>query len=279
MRARKIVAAALAAALLSTATAQTPPALPPASTGDQGTEEMQPRFIWGILIQLAVSQIGKFAWNTFSSWLEARFTGGAASLTDRWSLGLLGNSGASIRPRSASVDLNTRAADIVVGTPSTPITAEGGKENYQGANVAILAAEPNGTTFLVRPVNEGFKTGERFKLRVISTFGGELSIENINPKGVRVQIYPPQANQVVVLTSGKETLIPIGADDYFEFTGDPGREQLVVNLADPRAAGERASRKPVFRQDVKYGSNFVQEVSSDTYPLISQAIELQHGAK
>jgi hypothetical protein len=278
MKASRTVIAALTAALLGTAMAQTPPPAPPAPAPESGGEEVQPRFIWGILIQLAVSRLGGFAWDMFTKWLEARMTGGAGSLTDRLTLGLSGNSGASIRPRAAAGDLNARAADIVVGTPSAPLTVEGGRENYQGANVAILAAEPNGTSFAVRPVNQGFKTGERFKLRVISTFGGELSIENINPLGERKQIYPPQAHQVVVLAVGKETFIPIEAGDYFEFAGKTGKEQLVVNLADPRATGDRASRNKVFRQDVQYGSNFMQEVTPETYPFISQAIDLQHGA-
>ena len=282
---RKLIAALLIAALLGTAAAQTPtaatssapaPTSAAASTPGSNAEEVEPRFIWGILIQLAVSRVGTFAWDMFSQWLQAKLTGGSAGLTDRITLGNFLSSAASIRPRSASV--TARATDIVVGTPSAPLTTENGKENYQGANIAILVAEPNGTTFKVRPVNQGFKTGERFKLRIVSTFGGELSIENINPRGVRSQIYPPQANQVVVLAIGKETFVPIGGDEYFEFTGEPGKEQLVVNLADPRAAGGHASKAQVFRQDVSYGSNFMQEVANDTYPYISQAVEMQHGA-
>jgi hypothetical protein len=35
----------------------------------------------------------------------------------------------------------------------------------------------------------------------------------------------------------------------------------------------------VYRQDVSYGSNLVQEVTADTYPFISQGIELQHSAQ
>lgn len=278
---RKLIAAMLIAALLGTAAAQTPSvpmstSTPTASAPGSDAEEVQPRFIWGILIQLAVSRVGTFAWDIFSNWLQAKLTGGSASLTDHITLGNFLSSAASIRPRTGL--FSARAADIVVGTPTAPITSENGKENYQGANIAILVAEPNGTSFNVRPVNQGFKTGERFKLRIVSTFGGELSVENINPRGVRSQIYPPQANQVVVLAIGKETFVPIGGEEYFEFTGEPGKEQLVVNLADPRAAGGHASSAQVFRQDVSYGSNFMQQVANDSYPYISQAIEMQHGA-
>ncbi len=275
MKSKQVLIAVLAAAVLETAMAQAPAPTPPQ---DNAGEAVQPRFIWGILIQLAVSHMGRFAWNTFSQWLEARMMSGESALTDRLVLGSRGSPDVVIRPRAAPLELNARAADVVVGTPSAPLSTEGGKENYQGANIAVLAAAPSASTFAVRPVNQGFKTGERIKLRVISTFGGELSIENINPRGERTQIYPSNTAQVVVLTAGKETFIPLGADEYFEFIGATGREQLVVNLSDPRATGEHASRNKVYRQDVSYGSNFMQEVTAETYPYISQAIELQHSA-
>jgi hypothetical protein len=165
-----------------------------------------------------------------------------------------------------------------VGTPSVPLTFDDGKENYQGANIAILAGPKGGNSFQARPINAGFKTGERFKLRIVPTFNGELSLENINPRGERRQIYPAAANQVVNLVAGKETFVPLGPDEYFEFTGEAGKEQLIVNLVDPRAIGNSASKARVFRQDVKYGSNFVQEVPGNTFPHIRQAIDIQHMA-
>ena len=85
-----------------------------------------------------------------------------------------------------------------------------------------------------------------------------------------------KTEQVVSLLPGKETVIPLGEDQFFEFARATGREQMVLNLADPRGVGPAASTNKVFRQDLKYGSNFVQEVSPSTFPHISQAIELQH---
>jgi hypothetical protein len=268
MRARKIVAAAVIAALVGTAAAQTPAQAP-------SSEEVQPRFIWGVLIQMAVTKLGGFAWDVFTRWMEAKLTGGLDSLTDKMVLGLTGASGASIAPRSATIPTES---GVVVGTPSAPLSVDDGKENYQGANFAILAGPKGSSDLQARPINAGFKTGERFKIRVVSTFAGELVLENINPRGERRQIYPAAANQVVSLQAGKETFVPLGADEYFEFTGDAGKEQLIVNLVDPRAAGGRASKASVYRQDVKYGSNFVQEVPGNTFPHITQAIEIQHAA-
>ena len=271
MKSRQWVAVAVMASVLASASAQVPaPDAAPAS------EEVQPRFIWGILIQMAVSKIGGFAWDVFTRWMESRLTGGLDSLSEKMVLGLTGNSGARLASRSAVVTTDT---GVVVGTPSTPLTFDDGKENYQGANIAILAGPKGSNQLEARPVNAGFRTGERFKLRIVSTFGGELMLENINPRGERRQIYPAAGNQVVSLLAGKETFVPLGPDEYFEFTGTTGKEQLVVTLVDPRATGDRASKSKVFRQDVKYGSNFVQEVAGGTFPHITQAIELQHTAQ
>jgi hypothetical protein len=272
MKRKKWLVAVLIAVTAATAAAQAQEA--PAQT-PSSSEEVQPRFIWGILIQMAVSKVGGFAWDIFTRWMEAKLTGGLDSLTDKMVLGLTGASGAQIGTRSAAI---TTDSGVVVGTPSAPLTFDDGKENYQGANFAILAGPKGSSELQARPINAGFKTGERFKLRIVSTFNGELSLENVNPRGDRKQIYPATANQVVTLAAGKETFVPLGPDEYFEFTGDAGKELLVVRLVDPRATGDRASKANVFRQDVKYGSNFVQEVPGNTYPHITQAIEIQHSA-
>jgi hypothetical protein len=273
MKRTKAVVAIIAAVLVGTAVAQTTPPDPAPAAGDEQVQP-QPRFIWGILINLALSKLGGFTWDHFSNWAMTALSGGSSSsMTNSLVANLAGSSGAKVGIRSAAI---TTESGVVVGTPDAPLTFDDGKENYQGANIAILVADAAGENFQVRPVNQGFKTGERFKLRVLSTFGGELSIENINPNNVTRQIYPAAANQAVTLVQGKETIIPLGPDEYFQFAGTTGREQLVINLADQRAVGDRASKNKVFRQDVKYGSNFVQQVSANTYPFISQAIELQH---
>lgn len=284
MKPRTLIAAAAAAALIATSTAWAQQPAPPSGTPAAGTPdsaqtaEVQPRFIWGILINYAISRLGSLAFDMFASYLTSKLTGGLVSnpgvLTQGIVSNLIGSSGARLMPRS-SVAVAARGADIVVGNPDTPLKVDGGKENYQGAHVALMLANPD-KTYSVRPVSDGFRTGERFKLRILSTFGGELTIENINPRGERRQIYPAGTDQVVSIEPGKETVIPLGEDQFFEFTRATGREQLVVNLADPRAVGAAASTNKVYRQDQKYGSNFVQEVTPTTFPHISQAIELQH---
>ena len=75
-----------------------------------------------------------------------------------------------------------------------------------------------------------------------------------------------------------EIMIPLGQDEYFEFTGDTGDEQLVITLRDPRAFGDAAAPAVVTRKDENNGSNFMQELAANTYPVISQALKLKHGS-
>lgn len=159
---------------------------------------------------------------------------------------------------------------------STAITDDQGQTDYQGAHIAIVGADKAGNVADVRAAKAGFKTGERFKLRAVSTFGAHLVIENINARGERKQIYPPEGTSVVVIQAGADTLLPLGAKEFFEFARTTGEEQLLISLRDPRAVGDAASRQKVFRKDEEFGTHFVQEVSKGVFPVISEAIRLEH---
>lgn len=158
---------------------------------------------------------------------------------------------------------------------TTAITDDAGSD-YQGALIAIVGTDQAGNVGDARSAKAGFKTGERFKLRTVSTFGAHLVIENINSKGERRQIYPPEGTQVVIVQAGADTLLPLGAKEFFEFAKATGEEQLVISLRDPRAVGDAASRQKVFRKDEEFGTHFVQEVAKGTFPAISEAIRLEH---
>ena len=195
----------------------------------------------------------------FSQWTKARLTSqGAGTAFIARSL--------SDRPVGA-----TESAQLTAIT--TAITDDAGSD-YQGAYVAVVGADGG-----ARPAKSGFKTGERFKLRALSTFGAHVVIENINPRGERRQIYPPEGTQVVVVQAGADTLLPLGAKEFFEFATTTGEEQLVISLRDPRAVGDAASRHKVFRKDDAAGTHFVQEVAKGAFPAISESIRLQHGAQ
>jgi hypothetical protein len=142
--------------------------------------------------------------------------------------------------------------------------------------VALVGFDRAGAVKGVQPVTAGFRTGERFKLKVLPTFDALVVIDNINPQSVRKQIYPPSAEQAIALKAGVEVLLPLGANQFFEFTGATGDEQLVLTLRDPRAFGAAESRVEVSRQDERDGSSFVQETAPGTYPVIAQSLKLRH---
>ena len=256
-----------------------PAAAAPTTEGD--AINVEPKFIWGVLI---IKFIAGEVLSTFAQWSYTKITGKPvenrsmlASAVDY----LRGKSdtsgGAYIQRGIADGPAGLKETpQITIERPSTPITVEAGTPNYQGVHIAIVGTDRKGEITELRSVKAGFRTGERFKLRAISTFGGQLVIENINPKGERKQIYPGERNAVIVLQPGADTLLPLGANEFFEFARTTGEEQLVISLRDPRAVGGAASREKVYRKDEEFGSHFVQQVTKDSYPVISETIRLEH---
>ena len=178
-----------------------------------------------------------------------------------------------------SLDLRSFSAkdsDTVVGNPAEPMRSVDGKPNYQGIHIAIVAVDKDGKPLGFHSVNQGFRSGQRFRIRVVSTFDGLLAIDNINPSGVQRRVYPAKTSQVVSIKAGEEVLLPLDNNQAFQFSGTKGREQLLIVMRHPQAFGDGASRNPVYRRDEQYGSNLVQEVTTSTYPAIFQNIQLQH---
>lgn len=266
----------LATCFVAPGIAQSPP---PASSGvsdiHQASEELQPKFIWGILINIAI----RLVMPTFTSWLKNKLSNDLSSPSNLSNL-LINSSSAAIVPLSALVSLAFKSAgaqeNTVVGEPTKPLMVEAGRENYQAVHVAIVGFDRSGSVTDIQPVTAGFQTGDRIKLKVLPTFDGLLVIENINPQGKRVQIFPPNASDVVTVKAGVEILVPMAKNDYFEFAGVTGDEQLVITIRDARAFGAAASKVEVNRKDDKNGSSFVQETAPGTYPVISQSLKLKH---
>jgi len=167
------------------------------------------------------------------------------------------------------------ARDVQVTATTTAIKDATGAD-YHGAHIAIVGIDRDGKVIGVRPLKSGFRTGERFKLRVLTTFGAHVVIENINARGERRQIYPAEGAGVVVLKSGGYALLPLGDKEFFEFTRATGQELLIVSLSDPRAVGGAASRQQVLRVDEKDGTTFIQEVAQGTFAAIFEPIRLEH---
>ncbi|HMW52627.1 MAG TPA: DUF4384 domain-containing protein [Rhodocyclaceae bacterium] len=251
-----------------------PPPVPTASAGSED-EAMQPKFVWGILIKIAYN----VASSVFSDWAKSKLSidlspGGLAKL-------FFNSSTARIVPVSLpSLGFLAKQADgvgnAVAGEPTAPLVVNAQGINYQGVHVALLGFDRAGKALGYRPVTDGFRSGERFKLRILPTFDGLLALDNINPQGRRAQVYPPERGTMVEVKAGVEILVPLDRDQYLEFAGSTGEEKLVVTLRSPRAVGDAASPATVYRHDEAIGSSFVQETRPGTYPVIVQALSLRH---
>lgn len=277
--ASRLLIGLLLCALLLPARAQPVSAPPgPAAADTAQSEEVQPKFIWGLVLNIAV----KFAMNAFTEWRTRKQTNNLTDSIDYMKLlknsataGLVSTAGGAVVGalgfKSVGASENT-VADL----PTKPIEVKDGEPNYQGLHVAIVGFDRAGQVIGLRPVTAGFRTGDRMKLKVLPTFDALLVIENINPRGARQQIYPPSASQAVALKAGVEVLLPLAADQFFEFAGATGDDQLVITVRDPRAYGDAESKVEVSRQDDAQGSSFVQEIRPGTYPVIAQSLKLRH---
>lgn len=252
--------------------------VPPPPVAGQ-SEEMQPKFIWGLVLNVAF----KLAMTIFSDWLANKITNDLHQASSMQKL-LLNATHAVIVPLADAAPfgrLGSKSAgapeNTVAGEPNKPVTVENGKENFQGVHVAVVGFNKAGEATGIQPVIAGFRTGDRIKLKVLPTFEGLLVIENINPRGERQQIYPPRSGDVVKLKAGLEVLLPLAREEYFEFAGATGEDQLIITIRDPRAFGGNESKAVANRKDEKNGSSFVQEVAPGTYPLISQSLKFKHG--
>jgi len=268
---RPLAAGMLALLLLpsvSTA-ADAPPAKDQAES--PGEEAPQPKFIWGILIKFAASK----AFEVFSEWTFKSMFQSKASPTFFASSEAVSAPGAAVLvPAQQSVE--PIAPNVTDGAPVAPLVVESGKENYQGVHLALLVLQPDGQAFKVRPISEGFKSGEKFRIRIGATFDGELSLDNIDPQGKRERLYPANAGQVVKIKNSIPVILPLDKDSHFEFDDVAGEEKLVITLRDPRAQGKAIAQAPVHRQENAQGTGLLQEVAAGKYAAIAESITLQH---
>lgn len=267
--------AALTALTFSTATlGQTPSPVPAPVPPEQ--QEAEGKFAWGLLIKL----IAPTVFQLFANWVMKKIepTYDEKALR-KLAMNVTGAGIVKIGTLFASKDIILAGVEpnASLGEPLDELRNDASGENYQGVHVALVEVDANGAPIGFRTVADGFRTGERFKLRVLSTFDALVVLGNITPKGKQRQIYPAAAGEAVRIPAGSELLLPLGQKQYLQFVGDVGRDQITVTVRDPRSLESgQASTARVFRKDEAFGSNFLQEVKPGVYPVIAEAISIQH---
>lgn len=245
----------------------------PRPAGSQsGTEEPQPKFIWGLLLKFAASK----AFEVFFDWAQKKMFSGMTLpqyLTRESAVSKPGDAVLAPAQKGGVMPLLPKVTDAA---PAVPLAVENGRENYQGAMLSLLVLQPDGETLAVRPVSAGFRTGEKFRIRIGATFGGELALDNINPHGERSRLYPADTGQVVRIKPGVPVILPLEKDSFFQFDEEAGEEKLVVTLRDPRAQEGAASQAMVHRQENTQGTGLLQEVEKGKFAAIAESIALQH---
>jgi hypothetical protein len=160
----------------------TPPVQGKAETenaAESGIEEApQPKFIWGILIKYAASK----AFEMLSEWYAKKLFQGMEPP-------LKMSRDAAVSLPEAAMLAPTKKGEVPIvpnitdSAPTDPLIVANGKENYQGALLSLLVLQADGQSLKLRPISEGFKSGEKFRIRIGATFDGDLSIDNVDPQG------------------------------------------------------------------------------------------------
>ncbi len=176
---------------------------------------------------------------------------------------------------------------VILGSPELPLMGEGVPQaaaswgnslNYQGVQMRLVVINPANGKRELRPLSAGVRQGERFKLRVVSSFDGVADVDQIVGDGWALQranrAYPSADNSVQIKAS--QTLdIPVQPNEYFNFTGDKVNDRVVLSVRHAKAVGAAGSSQPAYRQDGRTASNYLQLVPRGQYPVIEQLITMR----
>jgi hypothetical protein len=171
---------------------------------------------------------------------------------------------------------------VVLGLPELPMAADqaqasrnwGPTLSYQGVRMSLIVVAANGSTREFRPLSGGLKTGERFKIRIVSSFEALANVDQVVGDiwyGQRVgQVYP-QAGMSVQMNPGEAVDLPLGANEYFVMDSR-GNERFVVGIKHAKSAAPTRSNQPVYRQDAAGSSSYLQLVPQGSFPAVEQVL-------
>ena len=148
--------------------------------------------------------------------------------------------------------------------------------NYQGLQLQIEMLDKSNNVLEARSVGSGFRSGERFRLKVTPTFTGLVQIQHKGSNGKIELLFPREPIQSIQLNAGQTMIIPSDPKRFYYFDDQKGVEQLIVQFIDYKGINGDYSKNTILRQDDGKSTYLMQEVSKSQYPFIIQTIEMQH---
>lgn len=174
---------------------------------------------------------------------------------------------------------------VILGEPELPLAGMAGVAvtspaawpsnlNYQGMQVAYLVPNAAGGALEARPLSAPPRKGERFKIRVTTTFDAHLRVnallgDNWSPQRA-ASLYPAQA-ATFRAAAGRTVDLPAEPDRYF-MIADASAPRLLLSVHHERADEANRTRQPAYRRDLSSVSTFLQLVPTGTRPALEQMI-------
>lgn len=190
-------------------------------------------------------------------------------------------------PAPAAAGVAYQPRPVILGLPDLPLTGEdagqlgsrwGNGLNYQGVQMRLVVVNPANGKRELRPMSSGVRQGELFKLRVVSSFDAVADLDQIVGDGWSLQranrVYPG-VEQSVQISAGQSLDIPVDPAEHFSFNGDRINDRVVFSIRHAKAVKAGVSNQPVYRQDARNGSSYLQLVPRSQYPLIEQVITMR----
>ena len=217
------------------------------------------------------------AFPTFEKWIRVTMAPAPAAVPARIEAVQPADKGSAVAARYEPLP-------VILGTPDLPLLGAGARQaasawghglNFQGVRVSLLLSDGKGAKPVVAPLSTRLKPGQRFKLRLTSTFDGVAALDQVLGSAWDAertgQVYPA-AGMSVEVKSGKTVDLPIGEAQYFVLRGRPASERLLLSVRHAKAVGDARSTQAAYRSDGAQGSSYLQLVPAGAYPVVEQLL-------
>jgi hypothetical protein len=172
---------------------------------------------------------------------------------------------------------------VIMGEPELPLVGAGTAArpqawplglNYQGLHAAYLVRDPASGRIEQRPLSSAPRPGDRFKIRLTTTFDALVRVDTVFGQGWSLQrggtLYP-SIGAPVRARAAKAIDLPVEPDHYF-VAGESGAPRMLLSVRHEEADDSRRTRQPAYRRDQLNGTSYLQLAPAGTRPAIEQLI-------